>query len=242
MKTTTRLSSALSSLTLVVGLFTSASAHAQAYPDQTEGEEIHAHQAETAADDAAKRPFIQSLGCITASKQNILVIDEGNRKLARFLEGCAVVTGNSPWCAQLVRPNPASQSTFSCTYGDGQEHFLVNPDEKTWPYAWLGAKLVSELQAKGIGVAQIYNWWRPEPYNKNVGGAAGRHPFGTSVDVRMKTMNDMELAHKQLCQWRAKGRIRAVGYYGSTGLHFGIGDKLANTWGKSCPSNYASAN
>jgi hypothetical protein len=44
----------------------------------------------------------------------------------------------------------------------------------------------------------------------------------------------MEKAFSQLCKWRAQGRLRAVGYYGSTGLHFGIGDKTANTWGKSC--------
>jgi hypothetical protein len=96
-------------------------------------------------------------------------------------------------------------------------------------------KLVTELEAKGIRVYQIYNWWRPEPYNANVGGAAGRHPYGTSVDVRMASMGDMEKAFSQLCKWRSQGRLRAVGYYGSTGLHFGIGDKTANTWGKSCP-------
>lgn len=242
MQKRTRPWSVFSLIGLSLGLLSPMIAKAQAYHDLTDEEEIHSHQVETSADDAAVRPFIEALGCLTATQKNLLVIDEGNRKLGRFLQGCAVATGNSPWCAQLVRPNPASENAFRCTYGANQAHTLVDPDEKTWPYAWLGAKLVSELQAKGIQVAQIYNWWRPEPYNKNVGGAAGRHPFGTSVDVRMKTMTDMELAHKQLCEWRAKGRIRAVGYYGSTGLHFGIGDKLANTWGKSCPSRLASAN
>ena len=97
------------------------------------------------------------------------------------------------------------------------------------------SQLVKELEKKGIKVCLIYNWWRPEPYNANVGGAAGRHPYGTSVDTRMCTLADMEKAFTQLCEWREEGRLRAIGYYGSTGLHFGMGDAVANTWGKDCP-------
>lgn len=67
----------------------------------------------------------------------------------------------------------------------------------------------------------------------NVGGAAGRHPFG-SVDVRFKTKNGQAKAHKELCKSRKLGRLRALGFYPGTGLHFGMGDKVANTWGKSC--------
>lgn len=229
-----RLKSVLIAL-VAASTFTSMNASAQAYVNSDEAE----HEVDTGSDDIPANSLVEMLGCATASKQNVLVINEGNRKLSRFLAGCAQATNNSPWCAQLVRPNPSSSATFSCTYGSSQPHTLVDPDESTWPNAYLGVKLVGEMLSQGIGVQQIYNWWRPEPYNKNVGGAGGRHPFGTSVDVRFNTMSDMERAHKQLCQWRAQGRIRAVGYYGSTGLHFGVGDKLGNTWGKSCPSNLA---
>jgi hypothetical protein len=218
---------------LVSSLFRLSDVKAQAYATE---ESEHAHGAESSLDDGAGAPFIQAFSCLPASSRNIAPIDEGNSKVERFLMACSNFTGGSKWCPQLTRPNPASQSTFSCTYGAQQPHLLINPDESTWTYAFRAVQLVDELEGMGIKVAQIYNWWRPQPYNTNVGGAAGRHPYGTSVDVRMATMNDMERAHAQLCKWREKGRLRAVGYYGSTGLHFGIGDKIANTWGKNCTS------
>jgi hypothetical protein len=104
-----------------------------------------------------------------------------------------------------------------------------------WGWGGFTTHDLARCQITAQAVALIYNWWRPEPYNKNVGGAPGRHPFGTSVDVRMETMSDMETAFVQLCKWRKAGELRAVGYYGSTALHFGIGDHTGNTWGKDCP-------
>lgn len=193
------------------------------------------HDHEASFDELNSLWAIDILACSPATLRNIAVINSGNEKMNRFLEQCSSVTNGSGWCSQLIRPNPASAETFRCTYGANQPHQLIHPDEATWVNAFKAAKFVDQLQRMGIQVAQIYNWWRPEPYNANVGGAAGRHPFGTSVDVRFKTMNDMERAHSQLCKWRKSGQIRAVGYYGSTGLHFGIGDNTANTWGKGCP-------
>jgi hypothetical protein len=177
------------------------------------------------------------LACREANQDQIDEVNEGNEEKAAFLRKCADATDDSPWCAQLVRPNPSSISTFRCTYGEEQVHQLIHPGRDTWHYAYEAVELIQDLEAEGICVRQIYNWWRPEPYNGNVGGAAGRHPYGTSVDVRFCSMNDMERAHTRLCEYRAQGRLRALGYYGSTGLHFGIGDRTANTWGKSCPQD-----
>lgn len=176
----------------------------------------------------------QMMACRAATTRQIATIDEGNKKKSDFLSQCARETQNSPWCQQLIRPNPSSKNTFQCTYGAKQVHQLIHPDEKTWPFAYQAVRLVESLQQKGIQVCQIYNWWRPEPYNANVGGAAGRHPYGTSVDVRFCSKNDQEKAHILLCEWRKQGHLRALGYYSGTALHFGIGDALANTWGKSC--------
>lgn len=173
--------------------------------------------------------------CKRATAQQLSVVNSGNIKTQQFLSQCSAATGNSSWCLQLIRPNPASIATFRCTYGENQVHQLIHPDEKTWPSAFQAVRLVQGLEAKGIKPCLIYNWWRPEPYNVNVGGAAGRHPFATSVDVRFCSMSDMERAFSQLCVWRKEGKLRALGYYGSTGLHLGISDKTANTWGKSCP-------
>lgn len=198
-------------------------------------EDVDHHAHEDAVDDAGGIDLVIPYACQRASQTQINSILAGNARYDEFLKGCYQATGNSRWCEQLTRPNPSSRAIFLCTYGKDLPHRLIHPDSSTWKNAYQAVKLVEELEAKGISVQQIYNWWRPEPYNANVGGAAGRHPYGTSVDVRLSSLPDMERAHAQLCKWRAQGRLRAVGYYGSTGLHFGIGDKTANTWGKSCP-------
>lgn len=178
---------------------------------------------------------LNALACKKASNTQKTTINLGNQKKEKFLAQCRAATGNSDWCDQLVRPNPASKSIFECTYGGSQPHQLIHPNESTWKHAINAIKLIKELDAKGMKTCLIYNWWRPEPYNKNVGGAAGRHPYGTSVDVRFCDNATAIKAFNELCRLRRQGRIRAIGYYGSSALHFGIGDSTANTWGRSCP-------
>lgn len=173
--------------------------------------------------------------CLRANFRQLAQVNEGNDKLNEFLNRCRAETKNSAWCDQVARPNPNSHNTFDCTYSASQPHLLIHPDTNTWSNAIEAVRIVKSLQQKRIKVCAIYNWWRPEPYNNNVGGAAGRHPFGTSVDVRFCSKNDQLLAHKELCKLRKQGRLRALGFYSGTGLHLGIGDKVANTWGKSCP-------
>ena len=173
--------------------------------------------------------------CVKANTKQRLEIARGNQKLQKFLTECAIVTDNSPWCTQLIRPNPDRFEIFRCTYGEKQPYQLINPDESTWPNAFKAVQLVKDLEQLQIDVCLIYNWWRPAPYNKNIGGSAGRHPFGTSIDVRLCTIEDMDKAFLKLGEWRAEGKLKAVGYYGTTGLHFGIGDRQGNTWGKECP-------
>ena len=194
-------------------------------------------------DDFESEPTVGELsnGCSHATAAQISQVNLGAAKREVFLKQCIVETKSQKYCAQVARPNPDSHSTFDCTYSISQAHTFVHPDEKTWKYAIEAVKLVQELEAKGIKVVNIYNWWRPEPYNKNVGGAAGRHPFGTSVDVRFASKTEQNRAQKELCKYRAQGRLRAVGYYSGTGLHLGVGDRAANTWGKSCSSSFNSA-
>lgn len=180
---------------------------------------------------------VRPMACKAASASQKSQVNLGNTKKDKFLQACATTTNSSPWCSQLVRPNPDSRGTFSCTYGSSQVHQLIHPDENTWNYAYRAVRLIEDLEGQGVKVCRIYNWWRPEPYNANVGGAAGRHPYGTSVDVQFCTKSDQEKAFRLLCQYRRQGKLRAVGYYSSTSLHFGVGDATANTWGKSCPSS-----
>ena len=178
--------------------------------------------------------FKLSRSCKQATAEQISFIDLGVTKLNQFLALCYQETNSKKWCSEVARPNPDSHSTFDCTYSPEQPHVFVHPYESTWNYAIEAVKLVQDLEKKGIKIDTIYNWWRPEPYNKNVGGAAGRHPGGTSVDVRFPSKTEQNKAHSELCKFRKLGRLRALGYYSGTGLHLGVGDKVANTWGKSC--------
>lgn len=179
--------------------------------------------------------LFEKASCVKATSSQMTTVNSGNSQTNQFLDKCGQATFGSPWCQQLIRPNPNSINTFRCTYGEKQIHQLIHPDQSTWGYAYQAVNLIERLEMNGVKVSQIYNWWRPEPYNKNVGGAPGRHPFGTSVDVRFSTKSDQSKAHQLLCKWRKQGELRALGYYSSTALHFGIGDNSANTWGKSCP-------
>ncbi|HVK60679.1 MAG TPA: hypothetical protein VM432_03970 [Bdellovibrionales bacterium] len=173
--------------------------------------------------------------CKRATAQEIARVNEGNKKLKAFVKACVKKTGSEEWCNQLTRPNPESYDIFKCTYGANQPHMLIHPDETTWGFAFEAVKLVQELEARNVGVCLVYNWWRPEPYNQNVGGAAARHPFGTSIDVAFCTKAEQQKAHAVLCELRSHGRLRALGEYPGTGLHLGVGDTRDNTWGKPCP-------
>lgn len=179
--------------------------------------------------------FVTPYACQKASSSQVIVVNQGNTKKNAFLQQCSQLTGGSAWCNQLVRPNPDSISIFRCTYGSSQVHQLINPDQNSWRHAFNAVRLVQELEQKGFRVQVIYNWWRPEPYNKNVGGASGRHPHGGSVDVRFFTNSEANRAFDELCKYRKQGRIRAIGHYGTNALHFGMGDSAGNTWGRSCP-------
>ncbi len=188
----------------------------------------HAHTDGAISDD------ILAAGCLKASSSQKESVGLGLTKKEEFLQLCNRETNGSHWCSEIVRPNPRSASTFRCTYGSSQSHVLIHPNERTWKYPIAAVKIIQDLEAKGISVRQIYNWWRPEPYNKNVGGAAGRHPYGTSVDVRFSSSGVADRAFRELCTMRKQGRLRAIGHYGSSSLHIGVGDNTANTWGKRC--------
>lgn len=155
--------------------------------------------------------------------------------LKQFLIECKNATGNESWCEELTRPSEEGRPYFECSYGKDVKYRLVHPDRKTWKDAFRAINLIQKLKDEDIRACGIYYWWRPEPFNRNAGGAPTRHPYGTSVDVRFCSMKDMEKAHLRLCSWRKQGFLKALGYYNSPELHLGISDTKANTWGKDCP-------
>lgn len=175
--------------------------------------------------------------CRSANRTQKAKVKRGNKKKEKLHKLCLQETQNSHWCSQILRPNPHQKHKFRCTYGSSLPHQLIHPDESTWVHAITAVQIIQELEAKGIEVCLVYNWWRPEPYNKNIGGSPTRHPYGTSVDVRFCSKADQNKAWFELCKMRAAGRVRAVGYYGPPALHFGVGDHRANTWGRICPQD-----
>jgi hypothetical protein len=181
------------------------------------------------------KELISPLGCTKATQAQKDYVNLGNTKKDKFLAQCARETGGSAWCGQIIRPNPDSINTFRCTYGNTQVHQLIHPDESTWANSINAVKLVQDLERSGLRVCKIYNWWRPEPYNKNVGGAKTRHPAATSVDVRFCSNGEANRGFTALCRYRKQGRLRAIGHYGTSALHFGMGDIRNNTWGRTCP-------
>lgn len=174
--------------------------------------------------------------CEKASPAQLKIVQKGNKKKDKFLTRCARETGSSPLCLELVRPNPIKESVdaFHCTYGEDMPHQLIHPDETTWKNPIEAVRILHELEKIGIRNCGIYNWWRPEPYNKNVKGSPRRHPFGVSVDVLFCTKTDADRAFLELCKMKEAGRIKAIGFYGNNNLHLGVGDAKANNWGKYC--------
>lgn len=172
--------------------------------------------------------------CTKATSAQKSEVNRGLAKKTKFLQQCYANTKSKRYCDELIRPNPDSASIFYCTYGNSQQHVLIDPDESTWKNAFQAVKIVEDLKRQGINVSMIYNWWRPEPYNHNVDGAKGRHPNGTSIDVRFADKANQNKAHGILCKMRSQKYLRALGYYSGTGLHLGVGDATANTWGRSC--------
>src|SRR5688572_17451476 len=76
--------------------------------------------------------ILQPLSCTRATREQIREINSGLLMIDEFLTGCYAYNSNSPWCDQLVRPNPESIDIFHCTYGTNQPHRLIHPDRNTW--------------------------------------------------------------------------------------------------------------
>ena len=181
---------------------------------------------------------VQSKSCIQATEADLDLVLAGQEKLEFFLEQCRWATGGSPHCEDVIRPNPRSTPFFECTFPKGTEKIFIHPDESTWENAFVAIRLIGEMEANGIGVKHIYNWWRPVPYNENVGGEPDRHPFGTSVDVLFTSRDDQVLAHEYLCEEQAKGLIKALGFYWVAerpSIHIGVKDSPEKVnWGRAC--------
>lgn len=150
-----------------------------------------------------------------------------------FISSCTSRGVSRKTCTEMTRPNPLEEARFACTYGKSAPHELVPPKTK-WDQAIKLAKVYESLRAQGVCTDEVYNWWRPEPYNRNVEGAKARHPNATCIDVRFCSVADAKKALRALCKLRSQGKITSVGYYGATGVHIGM-DPQDGSWGGACP-------
>ena len=138
------------------------------------------------------------------------------------------------FCLNLTHPNqdPESMRAFRCTY-PGMPHVLIPKDESEWTFAFEAALILQTMARETkVCIDEIYNWYRPEPYNRNVDGRPNRHPKATAIDVKFCTKEDAKKAHRALCELYKKKSIWALGSYPSGNkLHIGVRPELHTTWG-----------
>jgi hypothetical protein len=158
--------------------------------------------------------------------------------IVEFMNACIARGISEGFCNNLTHPNSQSIHEFRCTY-PGKPHILIPPDKTKWEHAFKGATLVQNgIKNNELCVEEIYNWYRPEPYNDNVDGKPGRHPEGTAIDVRFCTKEDAKKAAKYFCEQFKAGALWAVGSYPSGDkLHLGMEPEKNTTWGPYACSN-----
>lgn len=137
----------------------------------------------------------------------------------------------------MTHPNNKSEMEFRCTYPDAKTHVLIPPDPTKWELSFRGALELQKIEAAGVCVKEIYNYDRPEPYNNNVQGAPGRHPYGTAIDIEFCTKADARKAVQAFCKQRTPGdvEIKSVGTYSSgIRIHLGNVKPRRGDWGGGC--------
>ena len=177
-------------------------------------------------------PTEKCAGKIRANIEQIVDVLKGIALKPEFIEQCEKATDRPDLCKQIIRPNPDSKSIFACTYPPGVASIFIPPEKGVWHFAFQAIRWISEIENLGISFSHIYNWLRPEPYNKNASGHPDRHPFGTAVDIKLRSKGDQHLAFEFFCEkWRS-GQMNAIGFYSSASLHLGIGDteKKEDLW------------
>lgn len=159
------------------------------------------------------------------------------RLRSEFLTDCAAEGIHPSLCENLTHPNNNSKMEFRCTFPSFTQHVLLPNNRSLWTNGFQGAKAFQEaLEEQGLepnqgACPQIYNYYRPEPYNANVGGAAGRHPNGTAVDVEFCTKEEAQKALNKFAKMRMEKRINSIGIYSSgIRIHIGFGTEKGNTW------------
>lgn len=150
----------------------------------------------------------------------------------KFVRTCLEKGVLQRYCFDMTHPNLDSIEQFRCTY-PGKPHLLIPKDESEWTFAFEAALILQNMARETkVCIDEIYNWYRPEPYNKNVGGRPNRHPNATAIDVQFCTKEDAKKAHRALCELYKKKAIWALGSYPSGNkLHIGVRPERHTTWG-----------
>lgn len=154
--------------------------------------------------------------------------------VSKFVRTCLEKGVLQRFCLNMTRPNRIAESVeaFKCTY-PGKPHALIPPDESEWEFGIKAALILQKVSRENkICVEEIYNWYRPEPYNSNVKGRPGRHPNATAIDVKFCTPKDAKAAFKALCEMYREKEIWALGTYpAGIEIHIGVMPEQNATWG-----------
>lgn len=125
---------------------------------------------------------------------------------------------------EMVTPN---DSNAAKTCG----HKILLPPQCRWPSGAVQAHLARELRAvinngdaDGPEGITLRNWYRPNCYNKKVGGAgASDHIQARGFDLDFKTPKQRAKAQKYLCDLYKKERLNLQVGVGCLTLHVGMG-------------------
>ncbi len=136
----------------------------------------------------------------------------------RFIQRCTSRGISEKLCREATYPNPDSRSAFNGVYGSNQ-NFILMPPESTWDTGIRLLGIAESLSAYGK-VCEIRNWYRPEPYNRKVGGAGGsRHINASAIDIEFCSVAEKNKALKAALAMRQKfAQPAGVGVYGEGSL------------------------
>lgn len=148
-------------------------------------------------------------------------------RASEFTNFCVKSGVHRTLCDQMTRPNTSSKGTFRRIYGD--RPFVLMPGPDAWGKGVELAKVAQSLSRYGK-ICEIRNWYRPEPYNRAVGGARGsQHKSGSAIDIEFCSVAEKRKALIAALKMRNKCSMpKGVGVYGEGSLviHIDLSNRI----------------
>ncbi len=167
------------------------------------------------------------VGRSQSERQNAIPALHSPQLQNNFIKMCLARGIREQFCKQITSPNTKSIGTFRQVYGD--QPFVLMPNTDRWETG-LQLLTIAESLAEFGEICEIRNWYRPEPYNRSVGGArSSQHLSAGAIDIEFCTVQDKNRALLAALATRQKFKTPpGIGVYGegSKTLHFDFANRL----------------